>query len=251
MHIIQGRQSQQGRSFSFCSKILSGTLIAISMLLVAGCGGGGSSSSGGEATFAGSKTMVQGNINSVGPSLSLNSSQSGTFDIARIIEVLGSGVISSAVAADRTVEGIEVCIEGICTTTDANGSFLLDLDGVPGGTYPISFYVNGATYTSEIEVIDDSLVTLENISISDDGIVRVNNIKIVLIDDDISEDNVSEDDVSEDDVSEDDVSEDGAVAKVLVCHKPGTPAEKTLTLPTSALKGHLGHGDTEGACEKS
>jgi hypothetical protein len=36
--------------------------------------------------------------------------------------------------------------------------------------------------------------------------------------------------------------------KVPICHKPGTPAEKTLYLPESALRGHLGHGDTLGEC---
>jgi len=30
---------------------------------------------------------------------------------------------------------------------------------------------------------------------------------------------------------------------VQVCHKPGTPAAKVLTIPESALPGHLGHGD--------
>ena len=35
---------------------------------------------------------------------------------------------------------------------------------------------------------------------------------------------------------------------VTICHKPGTPTEKTMTLPQSALSGHLGHGDTRGAC---
>ena len=35
---------------------------------------------------------------------------------------------------------------------------------------------------------------------------------------------------------------------VTICHKPGTPAEKTLILPVSALQGHLGHGDTIGPC---
>lgn len=39
--------------------------------------------------------------------------------------------------------------------------------------------------------------------------------------------------------------EDG---KVTICHKPGTPAEKTLEIPEAALKGHLKHGDTVGAC---
>jgi hypothetical protein len=33
-----------------------------------------------------------------------------------------------------------------------------------------------------------------------------------------------------------------------LCHKPGTPAEKTMNLPNSAVAGHLGHGDTVGAC---
>jgi len=36
---------------------------------------------------------------------------------------------------------------------------------------------------------------------------------------------------------------------VEICHKPGTPAEKTLVVPYHALAGHLGHGDTIGACE--
>ncbi len=34
-----------------------------------------------------------------------------------------------------------------------------------------------------------------------------------------------------------------------ICHKPGTPAEKTLHLPQSAMPGHLGHGDQPGACK--
>src|SRR5918997_2409088 len=36
--------------------------------------------------------------------------------------------------------------------------------------------------------------------------------------------------------------------KVTICHKPGTPAEKTMDVPVSALRGHLGHGDTLGPC---
>jgi hypothetical protein len=39
-----------------------------------------------------------------------------------------------------------------------------------------------------------------------------------------------------------------AIAMVTICHKPGTPAEKTLTLPEPALGGHLGHGDILGPC---
>jgi len=36
--------------------------------------------------------------------------------------------------------------------------------------------------------------------------------------------------------------------RVTICHKPGTPAEQTLTVSQSALDGHLGHGDTQGPC---
>ena len=37
--------------------------------------------------------------------------------------------------------------------------------------------------------------------------------------------------------------------KVKICHKPGTPAEKTLELPLAAVKGHVGHGDSIGECD--
>jgi len=33
-----------------------------------------------------------------------------------------------------------------------------------------------------------------------------------------------------------------------VCHKPGTRGQRTMSIPASALNGHLGHGDTMGAC---
>ena len=39
--------------------------------------------------------------------------------------------------------------------------------------------------------------------------------------------------------------------KVLICHKPGTPAQKEKRVPQSAVKGHKRHGDTEGPCPKS
>ena len=35
---------------------------------------------------------------------------------------------------------------------------------------------------------------------------------------------------------------------ITICHKPGTPAEKTLVLPAAALWGHTQHGDELGAC---
>ena len=36
---------------------------------------------------------------------------------------------------------------------------------------------------------------------------------------------------------------------VTLCHKPGTPAQKTLVIPVSAMSHHLEHGDTIIPCE--
>jgi hypothetical protein len=36
---------------------------------------------------------------------------------------------------------------------------------------------------------------------------------------------------------------------VTICHKPDKKGGKTMTIPASALNGHLGHGDTLGPCE--
>ena len=36
--------------------------------------------------------------------------------------------------------------------------------------------------------------------------------------------------------------------KQAVCHKPGTPAQHTLYLPSPAIQAHIGHGDTLGVC---
>ena len=43
-------------------------------------------------------------------------------------------------------------------------------------------------------------------------------------------------------------NDDTPPVKVILCHKPGTPAEKTLDVPVPAVSAHLGHGDIEGAC---
>ena len=39
-----------------------------------------------------------------------------------------------------------------------------------------------------------------------------------------------------------------AGVKIEICHKPGTPAEKTLNVSARAMFGHLLHGDSLGAC---
>ena len=51
----------------------------------------------------------------------------------------------------------------------------------------------------------------------------------------------------DDDSLNHDCDDDGG-ATATICHKPGTPAEKTMVIPLPALSGHLGHGDHEGEC---
>ncbi len=36
--------------------------------------------------------------------------------------------------------------------------------------------------------------------------------------------------------------------RITICHKPGTPAEKTLTVASPATGPHLSHGDQLGPC---
>ncbi len=40
----------------------------------------------------------------------------------------------------------------------------------------------------------------------------------------------------------------GSSSKVKVCHKPGTPAEHTISIPSSAVSAHIAHGDYLGDC---
>jgi len=40
----------------------------------------------------------------------------------------------------------------------------------------------------------------------------------------------------------------GSPERVTICHKPGTPAQKTLSLPSPAVGAHLAHGDALGPC---
>lgn len=38
---------------------------------------------------------------------------------------------------------------------------------------------------------------------------------------------------------------------VTICHKPGTPAEHTITVDDDAVPAHLAHGDYLGPCQPS
>lgn len=203
-------------------------------LLLGGCGGGGGTESGGGSGGGSSNTVVRGNVSSVGDGIGALDNAAMDSSVIAILEKL----VAASYAGD--IQGIEVCIQGVCATTDASGAFILDLVGVAGGVYPITFSTGGSSYTAEVEIMDDALVVLENVTISDDGVVRINSVRVVLTDEPDDEPPVI--------IVDDDGQDDPAPQKVLVCHKPGTPAEKQLVLPESALKGHLGHGDVEGNC---
>jgi hypothetical protein len=45
-----------------------------------------------------------------------------------------------------------------------------------------------------------------------------------------------------------DAAKQAKAGKIMICHKPGSPAEGTLEISTSALQAHLDHGDVEAAC---
>jgi hypothetical protein len=47
---------------------------------------------------------------------------------------------------------------------------------------------------------------------------------------------------------ENDNNDTGSGDKVLVCHKPGKKGGHTLSISSSAVPAHLGHGDKLGAC---
>jgi hypothetical protein len=50
------------------------------------------------------------------------------------------------------------------------------------------------------------------------------------------------------DDGDDNNNETGGGDKVLVCHKPGKKGGHTLSISSSAVPAHLGHGDKLGAC---
>ena len=60
------------------------------------------------------------------------------------------------------------------------------------------------------------------------------------------QDNDQQDDDQQDQQQEEEEEENDST---VICHKPGTRAEKTMTVNSHALGGHLGHGDTIGPCE--
>jgi len=107
---------------------------------------------------------------------------------------------------------------------------------------------NGQTILLDGNLVIDGELSLGTVilitaCVQEDGTIVIVSI-IIIYTPPPTNDNDDDDDDDEDD--EDDDDQGGG--SVTICHKPGTPAEKTKTLPQSALNGHLGHGDTMGPC---
>ena len=81
----------------------------------------------------------------------------------------------------------------------------------------------------EVTLSEDQVV-LVVICSSEDGQIRITHIIII---------NIGE---------EGEIPSDGGGEKVLVCHKPNKKGGHTLSISSSAVPAHLGHGDKLGAC---
>ena len=90
---------------------------------------------------------------------------------------------------------------------------------------------SNASETNDI-VLAPNQVVLAVICVSDDGQIVI--AQIIILNVEIG------------DTNEGNTSENGE--KVLVCHKPDKKGGHTLSISSSAVPAHLGHGDTLGAC---
>ena len=201
-------------------------------LILVGCGGGSSSSSGSGGVTLNSSMMVKGNVSNVSGGTARVDFDTGQYPIV-LAERFARRLISAAQAqvAPTPLGGIEVCVEAICTTTAGDGSFTLNVESLPGGTYTIRFTYDGVAYEAPINLKNYSITELQGVVLMEDsGQIRITNIRVTTL-------QPAADD------------EEEPTAKVAVCHKPGTPAEQTLVVSESALSAHLGHGDYEGACD--
>ena len=48
--------------------------------------------------------------------------------------------------------------------------------------------------------------------------------------------------------TEDEAAPVQSTDKLVICHRPGTPAQKTLFVASSAVPAHMDHGDAPGPC---
>ena len=204
-------------------------LVMLAVALV-GCGGGSSSSSGGGGVALNSTMMVMGNVSNVSGTARVDF-ETGQAPIV-LAQKFARHLISDA-NAQTALGGVEVCVESICTTTAPDGSFSLNVESLPGGTYTIRFTYGGVDYEAPINLKNNTVTELQGVLLMEDsGQIRITNIIVTNLPP----------------VAADE--EDGeSSSKVFVCHKPGTPAEQTLHISESSEQDHLDHGDYEGPCD--
>lgn len=125
---------------------------------------------------------------------------------------------------DGTWEVISISPVGDLTSTDGCVNVIATVVSVSGNQ--IQFLGWPATVTVDVELPQPGQQVLAVICLSDDGQLVI--VQITVLDDDS------------------DTSAGGE--KALVCHKPDKKGGHTLSISTSAVPAHLGHGDTLGPC---
>ncbi len=228
-------------NYRACIRTLLISIAAAAMLALAGCGGSTSTSSGG-AGFSSGGSTVSGNVSSSGNGVALRAGDN---------DMLVTLLSALATPAHADIEGIEVCLLDICTTTDASGNFTLPIAGLESGNYTLTFRVGGVIYSYPLsqEISGSDAVVLTDVSISESGNVSVGNVSYIMADEEsLEEVEEVEGSVSGNISSAPDNAEREGQDKIVICHKPGTPAENTLIVAEPAANAHLGHGDYLGAC---
>lgn len=158
------------------SILMSVFVLALSahiLVLSSGCEGGGGDGPDGSST-------VQGTVDSF--------SSSGAFymptEPGGPLEQLARHILNVIVPqAHAAVRGVTVSVQGtgLSGTTDDTGFFIIS--GVPPGAQVLEYTLNGQTERLNVNVPDNGIVTLNNITIGG-GSVRVASVQVVEFDDD-------------------------------------------------------------------
>ncbi|MGB5705781.1 MAG: carboxypeptidase-like regulatory domain-containing protein [Arenicellales bacterium] len=199
------------------------SVLIASMVFLTACGSSDSSSGGGGSGSG--LASISGNVNN---GLAFNRSVEAHAGLLAAIYKLVIPVANAAGVPDVLVTLTYPDGTTETTTTDADGNFAFM--GLDPGDYSIQVAAGAPQPIGLTEGVNADLTFNEQGSLVT---TRVN----------ASEDTISGN-VDDGVISDDNIS----AAKVTVCHKPGTPAEKTLTIAAPAVNAHLNHGDSVGDC---
>jgi hypothetical protein len=201
------------------------TLLGFTLIALAACGGG-SVSSGGAGSGGGSERtsslVVQ--VGNDARTAAVRAGHSGRQSIAAVAAGL---IMRNAMAQTADVP---IYVDGAqVATTDAGGSAVIPL---AAGTYELCILdpavpQNCATVTVE----PDSVVVVSDVNIDEEGIVTFGPVTTELATDNIAA-----------------FQDPDNAVKTIICHQTGA-GQFTISVATPAvIDGHLGHGDTLGAC---